>query len=473
MKTEKTKSIRLSKWVHIFERKDMDFIAVYHSLKIQVIFLELKFKKMIEFLKFGTTLEHLISIYSLPDHQGITQTVEALSSSGLVVDFSYDDMSELETARDEYVRKVGIETLYLIVTDSCNLRCGYCFLLKNMPTSFVKKTMSWEMAQEAVDMFFSNLKRNPSVYKDLIKCIVFYGGEPLLNFPLIKRVVEYVHGRYSIEVKELGDNFIFSIITNGTSITKEIAEFVRNHPEISIAVSLDGPKEVHDQFRFDSKGKGSFDQAIKGCELLRDVGKRTNVTVSCTLGKHNIDNLSSLLKLRQKYGFLAVNLNFPLDTEDGLISREEMLDMSKRVLDYFEKARADGCYEDRTMRKVRCFVEQRIHPFDCQATGSQIVCSADGKLGLCHEGLGYGTTFFGPVSKDFDFHNHSLVREWKRRTPLNMPQCFDCPALGICGGGCALGAQKRNGTIWSIDDRFCPHSLLTLEWAIWDLCKSC
>jgi uncharacterized protein len=142
------------------------------------------------------------------------------------------------------------------------------------------------------------------------------------------------------------------------------------------------------------------------------------------------------------------------------------------MLEYFELAREDGVYEDRVMRKVRAFTNKRIHTYDCQGLGSQLVCAPDGQLGICHEGIGARQFFFGQVSKDFDFHHNPTVNEWKTRTPLNMPQCFDCPAIGICGGGCAYGAWLRNGSIWAVDDRFCTHSLATLRWMIWDLFKN-
>ena len=75
-------------------------------------------------------------------------------------------------------------------------------------------------------------------------------------------------------------------------------------------------------------------------------------------------------------------------------------------------------------------------------------------------------------SPDFSVARDKLISEiaeWGHRSPLNMPQCFDCSAIGTCGGGCAYGAMLRNGSIWSLDDRFCVHSLKTLEWMIWDL----
>jgi len=79
--------------------------------------------------------------------------------------------------------------------------------------------------------------------------------------------------------------------------------------------------------------------------------------------------------------------------------------------------------------------------------------------------------FFSEASSNLDFHSDPTVNEWNNRTPLNMPQCKNCAAIGICGGGCAYGAQLRNGSIWSVDDRFCNHSLSILEWVIWDIYK--
>jgi uncharacterized protein len=80
--------------------------------------------------------------------------------------------------------------------------------------------------------------------------------------------------------------------------------------------------------------------------------------------------------------------------------------------------------------------------------------------------------FFDGVSTDFSFHNNPTIQEWGARSPFNMPQCHDCPAVAVCGGGCAYGAKLRNGSIWSVDDRFCTHVLTTLEWMVWDLYES-
>ena len=81
---------------------------------------------------------------------------------------------------------------------------------------------------------------------------------------------------------------------------------------------------------------------------------------------------------------MATNLNLLLDTEQKSINNSYMIKASKKMLEYFMLAREKGIYEDRIMRKANAFIAQKIHPFDCQATGAQIVCSPDGMLGLCH-----------------------------------------------------------------------------------------
>ena len=121
------------------------------------------------------------------------------------------------------------------------------------------------------------------------------------------------------------------------------------------------------------------------------------------------------------------------------------------------------------MRKVRAMKRGVLHPFDCRATGAQLAISPDGLLGVCHEGVGCNNFFFGKVSQNFVFEKEPLVKEWGRRSPLTMPQCFDCPSLGLCGGGCAYSAFLRHGTIWAVDDKFCKHSLAVLDWLIWDV----
>jgi uncharacterized protein len=108
-------------------------------------------------------------------------------------------------------------------------------------------------------------------------------------------------------------------------------------------------------------------------------------------------------------------------------------------------------------------------PNGCGGCGKQIVISPTGEIGICHEGLGERRTFIGSLNEDFDFQTNPHVQKWAYRSPATMPECVDCPALGMCGGGCPYGAMLRYGSIHDIDKRFCVHSKDTLEWLVWDL----
>jgi uncharacterized protein len=457
--------LRLSKWVRRYERDGI--LALYHVLNIDVLYLDAGLGELVSSFQYGTTLEHLCTTYPQYADQ-LSELIDVLVGQGMVVGFVEDDEALFTEKKHQAVLPVGMETMYLLLTDACNLRCSYCFMLDGMPEDYRHSSMNWETAKVAVDMFFENVRRNPPEYKRSMKVINFYGGEPLINFRVIRKVVEYVEKTYVAEMEATGENFIFSMVTNGTLIDEEIAAYLAAHPKISLTLSLDGLEWVNDRMRIYKDGSGTFADVIRGLRLLKAAGRKS-ISLSCTLDQHNIDHLDQLLELHREFGFLSVNLNPLLDTGKSQVSSEYMATMNDRMIQYFKKARALGLYEDRMMRKVRPFISKRIHAFDCQATGHQIVCSPDGKLGVCHEGIGMKNYFFAPASSDFDFHGHAVIREWGARTPLNMPQCHDCSAIGICGGGCAYGAQLRNGSIWSMDDRFCLHSLATLEWIIWDI----
>jgi uncharacterized protein len=125
------------------------------------------------------------------------------------------------------------------------------------------------------------------------------------------------------------------------------------------------------------------------------------------------------------------------------------------------------------MRKANAFIERNVWPFDCGAAGgNQIVIAPNGDVGICHGFIADRKHFPTNVfNSNFNMSEDATYREWSMRSPLNMPQCMDCPALGICGGGCPFQAEIEKGSIWQLDERFCVHAKMTLEWLIWELLK--
>ncbi len=450
-----SESIRLSKWTSLYHRDGV--YALFHSLCLSLLFFEDRFKPFLEELRYGTTVDRLRKL----DDDAETIITELIEQE-LVVPVDQDDNAILLEKQSIYIQEPSLETAFMLLTDSCNLRCGYCFINGNMPKRCPgSNVMTWEIAKEAVDMYFANIK--PTRFH---KTIVFYGGEPLLIFPLLRRIVDYIQTEHRIGYEQFNVGLI--LITNGTTITPLVARYLAEHQEISVCISLDGCEETHDQRRVYSDGHGTFRDVMSGIERLYSAGQ-TKVNISTTIDEHNIDRLGELLILNDRFKFQTVNFNLLLDTADRMIDSDYTEKATRRMLEYFERARQVGLHEDRIMRKVRAISNGVLHPFDCRATGGQLAISPDGSLGVCHEGVGCKTFFFGKVSRDFVFSANPTIQEWGKRSPLTMPQCFSCPSLGLCGGGCAYSAYLRHGTIWAIDDKFCKHSLTVLEWLIWDV----
>lgn len=449
------KPIRLSKWTHLMQRNGA--YAVFHSLQLSLLFFEERYGNFLKELKLGTTLKYLRKLDNDAD-----MVVAELRKQQLVVPVGHDDNTVLCSKQKEYVYQPSLETIFMLLTDVCNLICGYCFIKGNTPKQNQSgKVMSLDTAKETIDMYFANLQTTK-----FHKTIVFYGGEPLLMFPLFKQIIGYINDSYGDELVKHKIGLL--LISNGTKITNEVADYLAKHPEITICISLDGCEETNDQKRIYADGKGTYQDITAGLKYLHSVGRK-DINISATIDEHNVDRLDDLLTLHGKYQFQTVNFNLLLDTEERTVNPSYTEHATKRMIEYFEKAREIGLYEDRIMRKVRAISRGVLHPFDCRATGAQLAISPDGSLGICHEGVGCKNFFFGKVSRNFVFEKEPLIKEWGRRSPLTMPQCFDCPSLGLCGGGCAYSAFLRHGTIWSVDDKFCKHSLAVLDWLIWDV----
>ncbi|MBU1730665.1 radical SAM protein, partial [Patescibacteria group bacterium] len=382
-----SKPIRLSKWAHLMQCGEV--YAVFHSLCLSLLFFEGRYKGFLEELRFGTTLEHLRKIDSDAD-----AVVAELLEQQLVVPVDHDDNTFLCEKQKTYIYPPTLETIFMLLTDACNLRCGYCFINGNMPKQCQSaKVMSWDTAKETINMYFANLR--PTKFH---KTIVFYGGEPLLMFLLLQQIIGYIYENYTDELAEFKIGLL--LITNGIKITAEIADYLAKHPEITICISLDGCEGANDQKRVYTDGKGTFKDITAGIEQLHIAGRK-DINISATIDDHNIDGLGDLLALHKQYQFQTVNFNLLLDTAERTVDPSYTEHATKRMLEYFEKAREIGLYEDRIMRKVRAIGRGVLHPFDCRATGAQLAISPDGSLGICHEGVGCNNFFFGKVSRDF------------------------------------------------------------------------
>ncbi len=227
-----------------------------------------------------------------------------------------DVKKQRELIKNSCERK--IEKLILVVSEDCNLRCKYCVYSGNFfyRRTHRKNKMDEKTAFRTIDFFISHSIESP------YRSITFYGGEPLLNFGLIRNVVEYV------KRKDI-NNVRFCIVSNGTLLTPSIAKFLYEN-DILLTISLDGPREIHDKERVFKNGKGSFNKIIKNLEFFYNAYPeyfKKNITFNCTLtGKENLKKIYKFFTCLP-FEFLKVDVHF-VGTQDSNLENEYVPDSS-------------------------------------------------------------------------------------------------------------------------------------------------
>jgi uncharacterized protein len=328
-----------------------------------------------------------------------------------------------------------------------------------MAAGYKPLAMTKEVALAAVETYarLADLQENDG------KMIIFYGGEPLLNFEIIKITVLAIEAYQ--EQKRIAPDIQIITLTNGTLMTDEIAAFFSAH-HITASVSLDGDEFVTNSCRVFTNGAPTYQAVRQGIATAQQ--HDCAVSLSVTISEACVDNFNSTMQVIDDIGTKDIGFNMLI--KDG----PEDLAYAEQATDFIIKAhklfREKGIFEDRIMRKVSSFNCADVYKFDCAAAGAnQIVIAPDGAIGICHIQLGTRTDFTGNVHDPaFDPAHDPVFMEWNKRTPLNMRECQDCYALGICGGGCPFNARKQYGSIWNIEERFCVHAKKTLEWLVWD-----
>jgi uncharacterized protein len=435
--------VKFSRFAHIYRRPDKEVVALYHSLDLATVFVPPSAAWLVNDL--GQTID----ISSQTDET--KSFVQTLRNLGFVVNIDENEDVKIDKIVSDF--RPALSTMYLILTDHCNLACKYCFVVGNFPEKYERSRMPWNVAKAAIDLFAAQRDQGSEGQ------IWLYGGEPFIEKALVFKCLDYIRAT-DPSVKAV-------IVTNGTLIDNNTAKRLCEY-NVELAVSIDGPKDVNDQMRVRRNGRSSFDAAMRGISALRAAGK--DFDASCTLAEHNVDQIVDVSRwIREETGASSICMNLLMETPRDLVEESYVTQASQGLIDNFMVAREDGVVESRIMRKVDAFVQQRLYPKDCAACGHQFVVSPEGRIGICHEGLGARKFFISSVFEPFDFHCNPDVIEWSKRSPLSMAECQGCPALGICGGGCPFGAMLRHGSIWAIDRRFCTHAKLTLEWLIWDL----
>jgi len=343
---------------------------------------------------------------------------------------------ELKSALPPY--SPVIKAMCLNVSHNCNLACEYCFADGGTYCG-ERQTMSFETAKAAIDMLIAASGNRRNLEVD------FFGGEPMLDFDVVKRTVLYAR---SIE-KEKGKNFRFTITTNAYKLCDEDIEFFNEHM-YNVVISIDGRREVHDRVRKTVGGKGSFDTVIKNALRFKKL-RKGQYYVRGTFTRYNLDFCADVLYLND-LGFDQLSIE-PVVLESGspMAIRDE--DMPK-VLAEYEKLAAEYIARRKTDKWFNFFhfmididnapcAAKRLK--GCGAGGEYVAVAPDGTVYPCHQ-------FDGIESQALDNVFDGKLDETARRKfyGCSVPtksDCSKCWAKYYCSGGCMANSYKFNGSI--------------------------
>lgn len=446
--------VRFSRFSHQFQRDGV--AGLYHSLTHQVLFLPADDYRELE--------KKVEENDNLSD---IARTIEDLARLGFLVSQNYDEDRILEEVRSHFLGKPAFGILYLLLTDSCNLRCKYCFVEGAMPNGHVFSTMSIDTAIRGIGLFAECLRRNPPETDVEDPTIICYGGEPLLNRKVFLAALREVS-----RLKALGQlpaATSVSLITNATVVDDDLLEAISGN-SVSVGVSIDGPQEIHDANRVFTNNRGTSEEVVKNFRRLQEAG--INPSVSCTINPWNVDTLPEVFQwMVSELKITGLGFNMLVDLPGFAQSNEGYAKKATDgIIACYQIARENGIYEERIMRKVKAFITKSLYLTDCGGYGNQIVVTPNGRIGPCHGFMSSDRYWPGHVdNQGFDPFDDAVFAEWSRRSPLNISKCQSCYAIGICGGGCAYNADLKAGDIWEIDSNFCVHTKTILEWLVWDL----
>jgi uncharacterized protein len=446
--------MKYSKFVHIFDIEE-NVIALYHSLLIKTIFLNKE-----EFDSVRLYLKDNVFI-----NNEVKDVVKYLFENYFIVN-SVEEDNNLYYECTKLINTSAIANVYIVTTENCNFNCKYCFISEAVNSNNRNKIMNEKVAMATVSLLQKTYEADKAKSD---KIITFYGGEPLLNFKIIKVIMREIEETQ--KTKYWPDNVKFSIITNGSLLTEEIIDFLKKY-KISLGISFDGTKATS----ANRIGRYSTDsivdivkEKIELCQQ-KEMPFTLSITISEDVIKHQNKVLAEILSLEPTD--ISFNLLIPSKEQtQNFVYYEEATDF---IINAFKLFRKKGIHEDRIMRKVQAFTNTNLYFYDCCASGgNQYVISPIGEIGICHGYLNNKKYFSSNVfDENFNHKTNPDFQYWQKRTPLLMEKCLDCECLGICGGGCPYAAEYAYGSIYDLDKRFCIHSKKILKWLVNDLYKN-
>lgn len=355
-------------------------------------------------------------------------------------------------------KKPVVKALCLHIAHDCNLACRYCFAEEGEYHGR-RALMSFEVGKKALDFLIANSGSRRNLEVD------FFGGEPLMNWQVVKDLVKYGREQEKIHNK----NFRFTLTTNGVLLNDEIMEFC-NKEMANVVLSVDGRKEIHDYMRPFRKGAGSYDLIIPKFQKFAESRNQEKYYVRGTFTHHNLDFSKDVLHLAD-LGFEQISVEpvVAADTEEYAI-REEDIPQIMAEYDALAKEMIRREKEGKGFNFFHFMIDLTGGPCvykrlsGCGSGTEYLAVTPWGDLYPCHQFVGEEKFLLGNV--DEGITRPEICGEFKNCNVYAKEECKKCFARFYCSGGCAANAYNFKGNINDVYDIGCQLQRKRVECAI-------
>ena len=428
--------------VHVVDEVAYDIIAMYKEKSAKEI-----------------TAEILKKYSHLPD---VTEDeiLECLGDIKTLVEqeklFSEDKYEEL--AKNYKNNSNVVKALCLHVAHTCNLNCSYCFASQGKYQGD-RALMTFEVGKQAFDFLIKNSGTRRNLEVD------FFGGEPLMNWDVVVKLVEYAR---SVE-KKFNKNFRFTLTTNGVLLDEDKFDFI-NKEMSNVVLSLDGRREVHDHFRKDYNGKGSYDLILPKFKKFVEKRGGKNYYMRGTFTHNNTDFTKDIFHMADM-GFSELSMEpvvcpptdpYALTLEDMPRLFDEYEILAKEMIKRKKEGRPFTFYHYMLDLKNGPCIYKRIT--GCGSGTEYMAVTPWGELYPCHQFVGDEKYSLGNVWDGVK--NTAVQDQFRKCNAYSRSECNDCWARLYCSGGCAANSYHATGSIDGIYKYGCELFKKRIECAI-------
>ncbi len=400
-------------------------------------------------------IKMIMSDYKPSEIDAVYNEIKELEESGML--YSSDSYVDLATFKD---RESVVKAMCLHISHDCNLKCKYCFASQG-DFGGEKSHMSFEVGKKSLDYLVKNSKGRRNLEVD------FFGGEPLMNFDVVKQLVEYGN-----KIALLNDkNFRFTITTNGVLLDDEKISYINEHMH-NVVLSLDGRKPINDEMRPTVNDKGSYDVIVPKFQKLIKERKDKYYYLRGTFTRDNMDFSKDVLHFKE-LGFDLTSIEPVVGEESNPYAlRDEDL---PAILQEYENLAVEYAKMREKKDPFRFFhfmvdlsqgpcVIKRMS--GCGAGNEYLAITPEGDMYPCHQFVGQSEFLLGNIMQQEEPISTPLTKSFKNAHIYSKPDCKECWAKFYCSGGCHANAFNFNDDILKPYKMGCEMQRKRLECAI-------